>query len=71
MHDKLTNELRLSDPDEVYAGLIAAHRGLSESESLLFNARLILLLANHIGDGDIVEQAVGQALEGVVARRSR
>jgi hypothetical protein len=45
----LTPNLR--DPDAAYAALLAAHKGLSEAESHAFNARLVLILMNHLGDG--------------------
>ncbi|MEJ8473218.1 DUF2783 domain-containing protein [Roseibium algae] len=40
----------LDRPDDFYAELLAAHEGLSKEESDAFNARLILVLANEIGD---------------------
>lgn len=40
----------LDEPDAFYADLLAAHEGLSKAESDAFNARLILLMANQIGD---------------------
>ena len=46
------------DRDEIYAALIAAHDGVSELESQQFNARLILLLANHVGDTTVVHEAL-------------
>ena len=48
-------------PDEFYAELIAAHAGLSDEESEAFNARLILILANHIGDRPVLTQALTAA----------
>ena len=54
-------------PDDVYEALIDAHRGLSETESHAFNARLILLLANHIGDVAVLREALAAA--GASARR--
>ena len=51
----------LAQPDEVYAQLIAAHDGLTEEQSAAFNARLILILANHIGDGDVLAEALAAA----------
>jgi hypothetical protein len=48
----------LRDPDSAYAALLAAHKGLSEAESHALNARLILVLMNHLGDGP----AFGEAL---------
>jgi hypothetical protein len=40
--------------DDVYAALLAAHDGLDEAESHALNARLVLLMANRIGDADTV-----------------
>jgi hypothetical protein len=48
--------------DEFYAELIALHQGLSPAESAALNARLILLLANHIGDRETLSQAFAAAL---------
>jgi len=51
----------LSRPDETYARLIATHDGLSEAESHALNARLILILMNHIGDHAVLAQAMALA----------
>lgn len=51
----------LPRPDESYARLIAAHEGLSEEESHAMNARLILILMNHIGDDAVLQQALDLA----------
>ena len=48
----------ISDPDGFYAELIEIHDGLSEEESMALNARLILLLANHIGDRAVLSRAL-------------
>lgn len=47
--------------DDFYEQLIAAHQGLSDEESRLLNARLVLLLANHIGNLDVIAQALERA----------
>ena len=47
-----------TNPDDFYDALIEAHRGLSEEQSAQLNAKLILLLANHIGDLDIIREAL-------------
>ena len=52
-------------PDDFYQDLIALHRDLSESDSALVNAKLILLLANHIGDRDVLTAAMAAAREGL------
>lgn len=51
----------LSNADDVYADLLAAHDGLSPEESAAFNARLVLILANHIGDANVLKQALEEA----------
>jgi hypothetical protein len=56
-------------PDDFYQDLIALHRDLSESESAHVNAKLILLLANHIGDRDVLAEAMAAAREGVTSGR--
>lgn len=44
--------------DDVYAALIEAHEGLDPDESARLNARLILVLVNHIGDPEVVAEAL-------------
>lgn len=51
----------LSDPDGFYAALIDSHDGLSDAESAALNARLILILSNHIGDMQVLKQAIQTA----------
>lgn len=51
----------LVDPDELFAELISAREGLTCDECLRLDARLILLLANHIGDRDVIRQAMSIA----------
>lgn len=48
----------LTKPDESYARLIATHEGLTEAESHALNARLILILMNHIGDHAVLAEAM-------------
>ena len=48
----------LRDPDAAYAALLAPHKGLSEAESDALNARLVLILMNHIGDGPTFAEAL-------------
>lgn len=51
--------------DAFYEALIDAHRDLSDDQSALLNARLILLLANHIGDVSVLREALTEARKGV------
>ncbi len=64
MAGKLRTESAFANPDEFYDALIAAHRDLSEAQSAELNAKLILLLANHIGDLDVIREALAAAREG-------
>lgn len=51
----------LAAPDDFYEALIDAHQGLSNDESHAFNARLVLLLANHIGTLPVLREALAAA----------
>ena len=53
----------LADGDAFYEQLLDAHAGLSREDSELFNARLILLLANQIGDAQVLRDCVRAARE--------
>jgi hypothetical protein len=61
----LNTEPNLAAPDDFYQELIALHRDLTEEQSALVNAKLILLLANHIGDVDVLRAALAAAREDV------
>ena len=50
--------------DDFYEMLIDGHRGLSDEQSELMNARLVLLLANHIGDLRVLREAIAAARVG-------
>lgn len=63
----LNTALNLSAPDDFYEQLIATHRGLTDDDSALVNAKLVLLLANHIGDPAVLAQAMAAARDGVGA----
>lgn len=53
----------LKDPDASYAALLAAHKGLGEAQSQALNARLVLILMNHLGDGPEFDEALKLARE--------
>jgi hypothetical protein len=53
-----------SPGDDFYEALIEAHRGLSDEDSRLLNARLVLLLANHVGDLRVLREALAAARAG-------
>jgi hypothetical protein len=53
--------------DDFYEMLIEGHRGLDDARSELLNARLVLLLANHIGDLRVLKEAIAAARAGIAA----
>jgi hypothetical protein len=63
----LQRQPNLKDADGLYAALIEAHAGLSDADSVALNARLVLLLANHIGDEAVLREALRLA-RGSVGR---
>ena len=65
----LNTQAILAAPDEFYDELIGLHRGLTEGESALVNAKLILLLANHVGDPEVLRAALAAARQDVAPPR--
>ncbi|HSV80026.1 MAG TPA: DUF2783 domain-containing protein [Ramlibacter sp.] len=57
----LITEPNLSAPDDFYEALIETHKDLAMQDSQALNARLILLLANHIGSLDVLREALAAA----------
>jgi Protein of unknown function (DUF2783) len=55
---KLVTDSRFQDPDAAFRMLVEAHRGLTEADSAALNARMLLILANHIGDIEVLRQAL-------------
>lgn len=51
----------IDTPDDFYADLLTAHEGLDKAQSDALNARLVLMLANHIGDRAVLGQALKAA----------
>lgn len=69
MPGKLKTEPRLARPDDVYNAIVEAHQGLGEEQSRRLSAKLILMLANHIGDDAVVEEAVRLALANMAVNQ--
>lgn len=57
----LITAAHLDAPDDFYEALIDAHAGLTDAQSHALNARLVLLLANHVGSLDVLRQALAAA----------
>jgi len=62
----LNTEPNIAAPDDFYQALIDTHRGLTTEQSAHVNARLVLLLANHIGDLGVLREAMSAARDGIV-----
>jgi hypothetical protein len=60
----MKSALNLQDADSFYEQLLDAHQGLSREQSELLNARLILLLANQVGDADVLRECIEAAAQG-------
>jgi hypothetical protein len=54
----LNREPNLADPDGFYEALIDSQRDLDDEQCALMNARLVLVLANHIGDRAVLDEAL-------------
>ncbi len=64
---QLNTQSNFNVPDAFYERLISAHRDLSTNESNAMNAALVLLLSNHIGDLDVISEALEEARRSVMA----
>ena len=67
----LKRDPNLPDADGLYAAIIEAHSGLSQDDSVALNARLVLLLANHIGDAAVLQEAIAAARTSLGAHDQR
>lgn len=68
MTSGLNTNPNIAQPDDFYEALIAVHRDLTPAQSQIVNAKLILLLANHIGDRTVLDAALVKARCGVDVR---
>lgn len=57
----LNTELNIAKVDDFYAHLIESHEGLSPSQSHAMNAALVLILSNHLGDIEVIKEAITHA----------
>lgn len=61
----LNTQANIPAPDDFYQELVDMHRNLSDKQSALVNAKLILLLANHVGDRAVLREAMRAALQDI------
>jgi hypothetical protein len=60
---KLITTSSFANPDAAYVALVDARRSLSDAEAAALDTRLVLILANHIGDLDVLKEAIALAKE--------
>jgi hypothetical protein len=58
---KLITVSQFVEPDAAYVALVEARRGLSEQATAALDTKLVLILANHIGDIDVLKEAIALA----------
>jgi hypothetical protein len=63
----LSTKSNFTDPDAAYRLIVEAHRGISDAQSADLDAGLVLVLANHIGDLDVLREAIALAQRRMVA----
>jgi Protein of unknown function (DUF2783) len=54
----LSTSSNFAKPDDAFRAIVEAHRGLTEEQSADFDAALVLILANHIGDIEVLREAI-------------
>jgi Protein of unknown function (DUF2783) len=57
----LSTSSNFAKPDDAFRAIVEAHRNLSELQSADFDAAMVLILANHIGDIDVLREAIALA----------
>ena len=57
----LKRDLNLARPDDVYSAIVDAHKDMNDEQGRAFDAKLILLLVNHIGDEAVIREALQEA----------
>ena len=62
----LSTSSNFAKPDDAFRAIVEAHRGLSEEQSADFDAALVLVLANHIGDIEVLHEAITLARRCVI-----
>ncbi|HEX3114422.1 MAG TPA: DUF2783 domain-containing protein [Bradyrhizobium sp.] len=62
----LSTSSNFAKPDDAFRAIVEAHRGLSDEESADLDAALVLILANHVGDLDVLCEAIALAKRRMV-----
>ena len=61
----LSTRSNFAKPDDAFRMIVEAHRGLDDAQSADLDAALMLILANHIGDIDVLREAIDLARQSM------
>jgi hypothetical protein len=62
----LSTSSNFAKPDDAFRAIVEAHRGLNEAQSADLDAALVLILANHVGDLDVLREAIELAQRRII-----
>ena len=63
----LNRQPNIADADDFYRELIDSQRGLSDAQAEMLTTKLVLILANHVGDRAVLREAIALARDATVA----
>jgi hypothetical protein len=63
----LNRQPNIADPDDFYRELIESQRGLSDAQAEMLLAKLVLILTNHVGDREVLREALALARDNTLA----
>ena len=66
----LNRQPNIADPDGFYQELIECQRELSNEQADMLTTKLVLILANHVGDREVLRQAIALALDNTLQRKA-
>jgi hypothetical protein len=64
----LNRQPNIADPDDFYRELIDSQRGLSDAQAEMLTTKLVLILANHVGDRELLREAMALARDNTLAQ---
>jgi Protein of unknown function (DUF2783) len=67
----LNHRPNIADPDDFYRELIESQRALSEAQAEMMTTKLVLILANHVGDRQVLSEAIALARGNTLAHAGK
>ncbi len=65
----LNREPNIADPDGFYQELIESQRELNDAQADMLSSKLVLILANHVGDREVLREAIALARKNTLQRK--